>query len=121
MVVAWRHEAAGTLRVADTRSFDREAEFERLVLPLKDRMMRTVWRVTRDPELAEDAFQDALLTTWRKLPQVAAHPNPPALVLRLCLTAAVDRGGPLPACLRSPSSSQTPAAPRTAPRIVTTA
>jgi len=91
MVVAWRHEAAGTLRVADTRSFDREAEFERLVLPLKDRMMRTVWRVTRDPELAEDAFQEALLNTWRKLPQVAAHPNPPALVLRLCLTAAVDQ------------------------------
>jgi RNA polymerase sigma-70 factor (ECF subfamily) len=92
MVVAWRHGEAGALRVADTSQvFDREAEFERLVLPLRDRMMRTVWRVARDPELAEDAFQEALVTTWRKLPELASHANPTALVLRICLDAAVDQ------------------------------
>ena len=78
--------------MADTsRAFDREAEFERLVVPLRDRMMRTVWRVARDPDLAEDAFQEALVTTWRKLPELAGHPNLPALVLRICLDAAVDQ------------------------------
>jgi len=78
--------------VADTSQvFDLEVEFERLVLPLRDRMMRTVWRVARDPELAEDAFQEALVTAWRKLPELASHPNPPALVLRICLDAAVDQ------------------------------
>jgi len=92
MVVAWHRDAAGALQVADTgRAFDREAEFERLVLPLKDRMMRTAWRVARDPELAEDAFQEALVTTWRKLPELARHPNPPAFVLRICVDAAVDQ------------------------------
>jgi len=92
MAVAWRHGEAGALRVADTSQvFDLEAEFERLVLPLRDRMMRTVWRVARDPELAEDAFQEALVTAWRKLPELASHPNPPALVLRICLDAAVDQ------------------------------
>jgi len=92
MVVAWRHEAAGALRVADgNQMIDREAEYERLVPPLKERMMRAVWRVTRDPALAEDAFQEALVTTWRKLPEIVAHPNPPALVMRICLNAAVDQ------------------------------
>jgi RNA polymerase sigma factor (sigma-70 family) len=92
MVVAWRGEAAGALQVADTsQAFDRETEFERLVLPLKDRMMRTVWRVARDPDLAEEAFQEALVTAWRKLPALARHPNPPAFVLRLCVDAAVDQ------------------------------
>jgi RNA polymerase sigma-70 factor (ECF subfamily) len=92
MEVAWRHEAAGALQVTDTRrASDRETEFERLVLPLRDRMMRTVWRVARDPQLAEDAFQEALVTAWRKLPELARHPNPPALVLRICLDAAVDQ------------------------------
>jgi RNA polymerase sigma-70 factor (ECF subfamily) len=92
MVVAWRREAAGALRVTDTsRAFDREAEFERLVVPLRDRMMRTVWRIARDPDLAEEAFQEALVTAWRKLPEIARHPNPPALVLRIGLDAALDQ------------------------------
>ena len=92
MGVAWWHEAVRALQVNQTRRHsEREAEFERLVLPLESRMMRTVWRVTRDPELAEDALQEALLTAWRKLPDVGRHPNPQALVLRFCLDAAMDQ------------------------------
>lgn len=78
--------------VAETsRAFDQEAEFARIVLPLRDRMMRTVWRVARDPDLAEEAFQQALLTTWRKLPTLSVHPNPSAFVLRVCVNAACDQ------------------------------
>lgn len=53
--------------------------------------MRTIWRVVRDADLADDAFQDALVTLWRKLPVVRQHPNPQALILRVCLDAACDQ------------------------------
>lgn len=70
---------------------DREGEFERLVLTCRPRMIRAVWRVVRDPDLAEEAIQDALETLWRKLEALRAHPNPEAFVLRVCLDAAHDR------------------------------
>jgi len=69
----------------------REAEFERLVLPHRARMMRTVWRILRDENLAEDALQEALATLWRKLPRLSCHPNPEALVLRVATDAARDQ------------------------------
>jgi RNA polymerase sigma factor (sigma-70 family) len=72
------------------RESDREAEFARLVLCQQARMLRSIWRVVRDPDLAEDALQDALTTLWRKLPALARHPNPHAFVLRVCLNAACD-------------------------------
>ena len=74
-----------------SRAFDQDVELARIVLPLRDRMMRTVWRVTRDADLAEEAFQEALVIAWRKLPELRAHPNPPVFVLRVCLNAACDQ------------------------------
>jgi RNA polymerase sigma-70 factor (ECF subfamily) len=77
--------------VSDTRREpDREAEFARLVLCRRSGMLRAIWRVVRDPDLAEDALQDALTTLWRKLPALARHPNPDAFVLRVSLDAACD-------------------------------
>ena len=77
--------------VSDTAAeCDREAEFARLVLRQQARMLRSIWRVVRDPDLAEDALQDALTTLWRKLPALVRHPNPDAFVLRVCLNAACD-------------------------------
>lgn len=70
---------------------DRGADFEALVLVHRDRMTRTVWRVLRDADLAEEALQDALGTLWRKLEAVRGHPDPEAFVLRVCLDAAYDR------------------------------
>ena len=82
----------GRVLVSDAdRESGREAEFSRLVLPRQARMLRTIWRIVRDPDLAEDALQDALTTLWRKLPVLARHPNPEALVLRVCLDAACDQ------------------------------
>ena len=40
---------------------DRQQEYERLIAPIEARMMRAVWRISRDPNDAEDAFQEALL------------------------------------------------------------
>lgn len=53
-------------------------------------MLRSAWRILRDPELARDAVQDALATTWARRERVRNHPNPEALVLRICIDAALD-------------------------------
>ncbi len=53
-------------------------------------MMRTVWRIVRDPEEAADALQEALATIWRRRDRVQKHPNPEALVLKICIDASYD-------------------------------
>jgi len=72
-------------------ALDREVEFERLVLPHRARMTRTVWRLLRDADLAEDALQEALVTLWRKLRVLGGHPNPEAFILRVTIDAARDQ------------------------------
>lgn len=74
-----------------SRAAGREAEFERLVLPHRSCMMRAIWRVLHDPDLAEDALQESLAILWRKLPAVTRHPNPAALVLRISVQSACDQ------------------------------
>jgi len=69
---------------------DRQWEYERLITPIEDRMMRAVWRISRDPDDADDAFQEALLTVWKRWDRVRRHPNPHALVLHICINAAHD-------------------------------
>ncbi len=78
------------LVIEERQGLDRQEEFARLVLCRQTRMLRTIWRVVHDPNLAEDALQDALTTLWRKLPALARHPNPEAFVLRVALDAAWD-------------------------------
>jgi RNA polymerase sigma factor (sigma-70 family) len=74
--------------VAESREAD--AFYEEYLLPLERRMLRSVWRVVHDEDLARDALQDALFTTWKRRDRVRVHPNPEALILRICIHAAVD-------------------------------
>jgi RNA polymerase sigma-70 factor (ECF subfamily) len=67
-----------------------EAFYETYLASLETRMLRTVWRVVRDEEMARDALQDALVVTWRRRQRIRAHPNPDALILRICIHAAID-------------------------------
>jgi RNA polymerase sigma-70 factor (ECF subfamily) len=53
-------------------------------------MMRSIWRIVRQREAAEDALQDALAVIWKKRDKVARHPNPQALILRISVAAAYD-------------------------------
>jgi RNA polymerase sigma factor (sigma-70 family) len=53
-------------------------------------MIRTIWRIVRDPQDAEDAMQEALLTIWMRWHRVCKHPRPEALVLKICVDAAYD-------------------------------
>lgn len=65
-------------------------DYERIIRPIEQQMMRAVWRVTQDADDADDAFQEAMTQIWQRLPRIRAHPNPQALVLRICANAACD-------------------------------
>jgi len=64
--------------------------YEELIAPVRERMMRIIWRIVRDPDEAEDTMQEVLTLIWKKLDRFSAHPNPQALVMRICVNAAVD-------------------------------
>ena len=68
----------------------REFDYDVMVRPLENRMMRSIWRIVRQREAAEDALQDALALVWRKRHEVAGHPNPEALILRIAVSSAYD-------------------------------
>jgi RNA polymerase sigma-70 factor (ECF subfamily) len=70
----------------ETREFD----YDVLVRPIEDRMMRSIWRIVRERDAAEDALQDALALIWKKRDVVARHPKPEALILRIAVSAAYD-------------------------------
>lgn len=75
----------GECRVADDRRI-----YEELIAPLRGTMMRSIWRVVRNADLAEDCLQEALAVIWTKRHRIRSHPNPPAFVLKICLDAAYD-------------------------------
>ncbi len=66
------------------------SDYERLIAPVEERMLRAVWGVTQNAEDAEEALQEALTVVWRRLRRIRRHPNPHALVLRICLNCACD-------------------------------
>lgn len=66
------------------------ADYERIIRPIEQQMLRSVWRITQNADDADDAFQEAMTQVWQRLPRIRAHPNPSALVLRICTNAACD-------------------------------
>ena len=71
--------------VTDDRMF-----YDELIAPMEATMMRSIWQVVRRVDLAEDSLQDALAIIWKKRFQIRLHPNPPALILKICLNTAYD-------------------------------
>jgi RNA polymerase sigma-70 factor (ECF subfamily) len=69
---------------------DQQAAYQRLIAPIEARMMRSIWRVVRHRDDAQDAMQEALVTIWRRWERLESHPHPEALVLRICVNAAWD-------------------------------
>ena len=55
--------------VERARAGDQEA-FAELVHQASDTLFGIARRILRDPELAEDVLQNALVTIWRKLPHL---------------------------------------------------
>ncbi len=69
---------------------DSSREYETIVRPIEDRMIRAVWRIVPNPDDAEDVFQEAVTTIWKRWKKIRRHPNPQALILRICANAAYD-------------------------------
>jgi len=81
---------AGPIHLAENPVPDDKTFYEDLIAPIESQMMRSIWHVVRQSELAEDALQDALAIIWRKRHVIRRHPNPRALILKMCLDAARD-------------------------------
>ena len=64
--------------------------YNELIAPVEERMMRAVARITRDPNDAADAFQNAAAFIWKNLKKIHRHPNPHAYILSVCASAACD-------------------------------
>jgi RNA polymerase sigma factor (sigma-70 family) len=62
--------------------------YERFIEPIEDRMIRSVWRIARNTQDAEDAMQTALLVVWKRRARVVGHAAPPALILKICVDTA---------------------------------
>lgn len=78
--------------MSKSKSDARAAErlYGQLISPIERRMMQTVHRIVRDPDLADDAFQEALARVWKNLAKAHRHPNPHGYILRICANAAYD-------------------------------
>jgi len=75
---------------AEPPSKTKSSFYDELIRPLEDRMMRSIWRVVRDAGAAEDVLQEALVVIWKKRDRIRRHPNPQALILKICLNKACD-------------------------------
>jgi RNA polymerase sigma-70 factor, ECF subfamily len=64
--------------------------YDELIAPLEATMMRSIWRIVRNADMAEDCLQDALAVVWKKRFRIRLHPNPQAFILKICLNAACD-------------------------------
>lgn len=69
---------------------DSHKEYERLIMPIEDKMIKSVWQITHNSNDAQDAFQDALMKIWKNIKKIKRHPNPHALILRICANSAYD-------------------------------
>src|SRR5437870_13652449 len=70
---------------------DRGVEaFEREVKPHLDALHRTAQRLTRDPPLADDLMQEALLKAWRFFHSFKAGTNFKAWIFRVLYTVFVS-------------------------------
>src|SRR5262245_42545426 len=65
-------------------------QFDDLIHGLESRMIRAIARIVDNPHDAEDALQNALTTIWQNLSRMRQHPNPEAVILKVCIDAAYD-------------------------------
>lgn len=68
---------------------DTESLYKRLIFPVEDRMVRSIARVLPKPEDAGEAMQNATIKILSKLDAIQNHPNPTALILRICIDEAL--------------------------------
>jgi RNA polymerase sigma-70 factor (ECF subfamily) len=67
-----------------------EAAFDAVVDAAYGRLQQVAYRILRDPQLAEDATQQALVRIWRKLPRLSDPAKFDAWSYRLLVNACSD-------------------------------
>lgn len=65
-------------------------DYVTFVEPIRHRMVNSIWKIVRDPEDTDDVLQDVLLRVAQKVASIRKHPNPTALILRMCINLAID-------------------------------
>ena len=70
-----------------------EAAFAALTRAIGGRLHAIALRILREPDLAEDALQQALITIWRKLPTLRDDARFEAWAYRLLVNACADEAG----------------------------
>lgn len=53
-------------------------------------MIRSVWRIVRNEDVARDVMQEALVKVHKNFRKIRKHPNPSALILRICHQEAIS-------------------------------
>ena len=48
--------------------------YDELIAPFEAMMMRSIWRIVRNADLAEDCLQDALAVVWKKRSRFVCTP-----------------------------------------------
>jgi RNA polymerase sigma factor (sigma-70 family) len=86
-LTCWLGKRRGLVAIAMN---DRQQTYDRVVRPIEDRMIRSIWRIVRNPQDAEDAMQDALVIVLKQWDRISRHPSPQSLVLKICIDAAYD-------------------------------
>jgi RNA polymerase sigma-70 factor, ECF subfamily len=69
---------------------DTTNDYDRLIAPIRRRMVNSIWRIVRDPDQTEDVVQEVMLRLVTRIERIRAHPNPTAMVLRMCVNGALD-------------------------------
>ncbi len=92
-------------------------DFSQWIAPAQSRMVNCTWRIVRDAADTDDVIQEVLLHVFKRFDEVRRHPNPTALLLRICTQKALDhlrrrksRGGP--ASILSPDLTSPTPSPR---------
>ncbi len=74
----------------NSREENKQKAFQDLIRPLENTIIFSIGKIIRDADEADDALQNALLKIWKSIDSIIRHPNPRALVLRICANAAYD-------------------------------
>jgi RNA polymerase sigma-70 factor (ECF subfamily) len=66
------------------------ASYGELYERYESKLYNYAYRIAGNPDDARDAMQEALATVWKRWERIQHHPNPQALVLKICINAACD-------------------------------
>lgn len=95
ILIAWgkcvlQHKISRLVCFENTFVKNNSSFYEQLIAPIEGRMIRSIWRIVRNPQEAEDTLQEALAVIWKRQKRIRNHPNPQALILKICLDSAYD-------------------------------